>query len=223
METSYRADFHEFALELANILALNKELPALKYGIHPLPQDLVYMGQKIDQNNSAEDLKIWLEKVAQLLDRAKPDPENWILLKRLLVALMKLPNQSEARTIFRSVFDPFRVRIWSKMHFEVIPKSFASTLFCKLFDVQNPATLEFIKIYAELAANLNVKLKRIKTETESQLNLSKNRSYHQPNFNKFLFRSIKMEREVIEYPYIQNQLVLVCHQRFLKKARWPAL
>ena len=202
---------------------MKKELPALQYGIHPLPQDLVHMTQQITKNNSPEELKLWLEKVAQLLDTSKPNPENWILLKRVLVALMKMSNQNEAKTIFRSVFDPFRIKVWSKIHLEVKPKSFASTLFCKLFDVQNPATLEFIKIYAELAANLNVKLKRIKTETESQLNLSKNRSYHQPNFNKFLFRSIKMEREVIEYPYIQNQLVLVCHQRFLKKARWPAL
>ena len=106
LEKSYRADFHELALELSQIIAQTKEMPPLIYGRHPLPRDLKNMTTKLKHGPDGDELKLWLEKVAQLLDSVQPDTEHWLLLKQLMVKLLQMTDQEEARVIFRSIFDP---------------------------------------------------------------------------------------------------------------------
>ena len=159
-------------------------MPPLIYGRHPLPRDLKNMTTKLKHGPDGDELKLWLEKVAQLLDSVQPDPEHWLLLKQLMVKLLQMTDQEEARVIFRSIFDPMRVRVWSKIHLKVDPDSFATNLFTKLFDVSNPSSRDLIVVYANVASDLKVKLKRIKTDNESQLSLSKSHKYHHPNLNK---------------------------------------
>ena len=207
LEKSYRADFHELALELSQIIAQTKEMPPLVYGRHPLPRDLKNMTIKLKHGPNSDELKLWLEKVAQLLDSVQPDPEHWLLLKQLMVKLLQMTDQDEARVIFRSIFDPMRVRVWSKIHLKVDPDSFATNLFTKLFDVSNPASRDLIVIYANVASDLKVKLKRIKTDNESQLTLSKNYKYHHPNYNKVLIHSINLKRESVDYEHLSEELV----------------
>ena len=207
LEKSYRADFHELALELSQIIAQTKEMPPLIYGRHPLPRDLKNMTTKLKHGPDGDELKLWLEKVAQLLDSVQPDPEHWLLLKQLMVKLLQMTDQEEARVIFRSIFDPMRVRVWSKIHLKVDPDSFATNLFTKLFDVSNPSSRDLIVVYANVASDLKVKLKRIKTDNESQLSLSKNHKYHHPNLNKLLLNSINLKREAVDYDHLSDELV----------------
>ena len=207
LEQSYRADLHDLLLELTQIVAQSKEISPLIYGRHPLPRDLKNMTAKLKHQPSGEELNLWLEKVAQMLDTAQPDPEHWLLLKQLMVSLLQMTDQEEAQVIFRSVFDAMRIKVWSKIHLKVDPDRFATNLFTKLFDVSNPSTRDLIVIYANIASDLTTKLKRRKTDNESQLTLSKNYSYHHPNYNKILFHSINVKRESVDYDHLSEELI----------------
>ena len=106
------------------LIAEKKEIVPLSYGIWPLPEDLAMLTKHMKNDNdddSAKNVELWLEKVSAMLDDPKADKEKWLMLRKMLLHLIKdsvIPETEIASRIFHNVFDEMRAKVWWKLHFK---------------------------------------------------------------------------------------------------------
>ena len=107
------------------------------------------------------------------------------------------------KEIFNSVFDPMRIKAWSKIHFKTrFPdhKTFCQTLYSKIFPMEkNPVSQEYKVIFDEMSNQSYVhetfKMCSVK-KLKSKLDLSRRYTKFHPNFHEILYQAVDLRRDM---------------------------
>ena len=226
LEKCYNADLHRLMIQIASIIAEKEEIVPLAYGVWPLPEDVTLVTKVLDKTQNLEHLEMWVEKVACTLDRLKAKEEDWLLLRKVFIDLIKVKDLSCISKILRTVFDDMRAKVWWKMHFKQIRNEFT---YDKFFDLlwgrifndtisNNPMLKKHKKKFDKVCNMFNNNDEDFQESNEavfeattvdvvSEMKLSHKDIKTAYNFNKVLYNRIDLSKDVALYHTYQDDLI----------------
>ena len=157
-----------------------------------MPEEIEHLGNSTE----IEILHLWLERVAELLDKPGNNPNFWLLLRKVIIQVMKLDSKEMKKEIYNSVFDEFRIKAWSKMHFDS-SSNFSESLFTKMFP--NSEISGEYKIKFDQMASNTTEMCQENSIKESKLEVSKKYCKHHVNYHEMIYQAVDLRRDIGQF------------------------